>query len=484
MGNLTLKDFQDHTEELLEQTKPVAHRIVLTELQNKAVPIDFYERVGKDPEGKERVSRAEYHIIVVEEALKLARQNCWGLCRHLDFTYLYNGAYWKVLDDEELKGFLGEVAERIGVPEYRARHYTFRDALHKQFITTANLPAPEPLTDTVRINLQNGTFWIAPEGTELVDFDRKDFLTYQLPFTYDSLATAPRFEAYLNQVLPDPERQQVLAEFIGYVFVHSGVLKLEKALILYGSGANGKSVFFEIVNALIGKENFASHSLQNLTNENGYYRAMIANKLVNYASEINGKLEAATFKQLVSGEPVGARLPYGKPIIVEDYAKLIFNCNELPRDVEFTNAFFRRFLIIPFDETIPEEKQDKELATKIINNELAGVFNWVLGGLERILAQKKFSQCNAADNVLQQYRKEADSVAMFLEDEGYQPDIEKYIATKELYSQYKQYCVADGFKCASHKTFNNRIRAAGITVERKAVGNVAYLIRHQKAVPY
>ena len=86
--------------------------------------------------------------------------------------------------------------------------------------------------------------------------------------------------------------------------------------MLYGGGANGKSVFFEIVNALLGAENIICHSLQDLTDGSGYYRAQLANKLVNYASEINGKLESSIFKQLVSGEPVSARLPYASRFIL------------------------------------------------------------------------------------------------------------------------------------------------------------------------
>src|SRR5699024_11433451 len=120
------------------------------------------------------------------------------------------------------------------------------------------------------------------------------------------------------------------------IFIKNGShnLKLEKALLLYGSGRNGKSVLYDILNALLGKENFSSYTLQDLTDQSGYYRAMIANKLVNYASEINNKLEANFFKQLVSGEEVSARLPYGQPMQLRQYAKLIFNANELPRDVE------------------------------------------------------------------------------------------------------------------------------------------------------
>jgi len=271
----------------------------------------------------------------------------------------------------------------MGVAKFSVRFVQFREQRVKQFLAKAYLPTPESNKDTVLINLQNGTFEISPQGTNLRPFDRSDFITYQLPFEYYPQAKAPLFEAYLNRVLPDKERQKVLAEYLGYVFIKHGsnALKEEKALVLYGSGANGKSVFFEIVNSLLGVENVSSFSLQSLTNDNGYFRAKLANKLVNYASEINGNLEASIFKQLVSGEPVEARLPYGQPFILKQYAKLIFNCNELPKDVEHTNAYFRRFLIIPFDVTIPPQEQDKRLHTKIIEKELSGVFNWVLEGL-------------------------------------------------------------------------------------------------------
>src|SRR5690554_8092599 len=127
---------------------------------------------------------------------------------------------------------------------------------------------------------------------------------------------------------------------------------------------------------------------------------MVANKLVNYASEINGKLEASIFKQLVSGEPVDARLPYGEPFTLTNYAKLIFNCNELPKVVENSHSFFRRFLILTFGVTIPEEEQDSQLAHKIIESELPGVLNWVLGGLDRLLRQRRFTKSDAVNKAL------------------------------------------------------------------------------------
>jgi len=127
-----------------------------------------------------------------------------------------------------------------------------------------------------------------------------DFLTYQLPFPFEEEAICPIFMRFMNEVLEDQQLQTVLAEFFGYIFTRH--LKLEKCLLLYGTGANGKSVFFEIINSLLGNNNISNLSLGNLKEEHN--RALIKNKLLNYGSEIRGNIEADIFKQLVSGEPI------------------------------------------------------------------------------------------------------------------------------------------------------------------------------------
>ena len=442
--------------------------------------LDFQRKEWQDKTkelAKLKVTEKHLLVIAVETIIQLAIQKLWGLCKNLDFIYVYNGFYWADIDKEVFQKFLGEAAEKMGVGKFIARFYLFREKMFKQFIATAYLSAPKPNKDSVLVNLKNGTFEIGPNGTKLRPFQHEDFLTYQLPFHYDRTAKAPIFERYLEQVLPDKQSRDVLAEYLGYIFIRSSTLKLEKALLLYGTGANGKSVFFEVVSALLGPENVSNFTLQSLTDEAGYYRAKIANKLVNYASEINGKLEASLFKQLVSGEPVGARLPYGQPFTVTDYAKLIFNTNSLPADVEHTNAYFRRFLIIPFEQTIPEEKQDKELAKKIIENELSGVFNWVLTGLNRLLKNKRFSECKASEEARKQYEKESDSVRLFIEeDDYYVKSVEKFTTIKGLYFKYKGYCMEDGLKPVKKSNFIKRLKAAGVFIKRNNQGMIAYLV--------
>lgn len=472
-------EIQAEAENLAATEQPTPHKKLLKELLEQFNLLDFEKLANPDNAENFNLNLKHYLVLSIENTLTIAEHNSWGLCKNNDFIYLYNGTFWAEIEKETFQKFLGEAAEKMGVAKFSARFYIFREQLFKQFLATAYLPTPEVDENRVLINLKNGTFEVTHNGTKNRTFDRADFLTYQLPFEYNPQAKAPLFESYLNKVLPDITRQTVLAEYLGYVFIKNGSngIKLEKALVLYGTGANGKSVFFEIVNALLGIENVSSYSMQSLTDSKGYQRAKLANKLVNYASEINGKLETDIFKQMVSGEKVEARLPYGQPFELTNYAKLIFNCNELPKDVEHTNAYFRRFLIVPFDVTIPENEQDKTLHSKIIENELSGIFNWVLAGLKRVLSQKGFSECNAAKKAIEKYRLESDSVLLFLDEYNYKHSIENVTLLKELFSEYKSYCIESGFKPCSIKSLAERLRNAGYSEpeKRNSKGTVFYM---------
>jgi putative DNA primase/helicase len=160
---------------------------------------------------------------------------------------------------------------------------------------------------------------------------------------------------------------------------------------------------------------------------------------------------------------------------------MIFNCNELPKDVEHTAAYFRRFLIIPFDVTIPESEQDKNLHTKIILNELSGVFNWVIEGLNRLLEQKHFSDCDAAKKAVEQYEIESDSVKMFLVDNEYKVSAINEIPLKELVSEYRSYCIENGFRACSRNTLTGRLRSSGYQLNRKNYGTV---VNAEKMIVY
>ena len=358
----------------------------------------------------------------------------------------------------------------MGIPFYEAQHFEFGDKLLKQFLSDAHLPPPENDGKEILVNLQNGTAEFTNKGCLLRPFDPDDFLRYQLPFSYDPEAPCPMFDKYLSRVVPDISSRMVLQEFAGFVFTK---YNLEKCLVLLGPGGNGKSVLFNIFNNLFGKENTLNYSLGLFSHE--YNRAKLINVLVNYSSEKGFDLHPDTFKALVSGEPLQAREPYGRSFTIHNPTKFIINCNELPKETDSTEAYFRRLLIVPFTEEISEFEKDISLAEKIIANELPGVFNWVIEGLTRILHMRKFTPCSRSDEALKDFRKQTDSVQLWSEENNF-GNSESKTAVAELYSDYKTFCKDDNYRPLGKNRFSRRLESNGFARTRLNNGGAAFHI--------
>lgn len=445
------------------------HSEVLGELLEQIHPINFREYL-KLPED---VSTKQKFILVavIKKLLEVAKANQWNLSKVNDYIYIYNGEFWQQLDKEDIKAFLGKAAIRMGYPEYEALVFEFKDKLLKQFLTDGHLPQPPQEPNKILINLQNGTMEFTANGWKLREFRAEDFLTYQLPFCYNETAICPMFDNYLLKVLPDTESRTVLQEFAGYIFTP---LHLEKMLVLYGDGRNGKSVFFNVLQALIGIENILTYPLGLFNHE--YNRAKLSNALLNYSSEKGTDLNVETFKALISGEPQQAREPYGKSFTLRNKVRFIMNANGLPKETEQTTSYFERYLIVPFETYIKPEERDTELAKKIITNELPGVFNWLLIGLNRITTQQKFSNCEKANLALSDFKRQSDNVALFIEEYNYTTSETKKEALADIYNRYKDFCRNDGYKHAGKNNFAKRLEQKGFIRTRLNNGATSFFI--------
>lgn len=409
-------------------------------------------------------------VAIVNELTEKARANKWQIIHDGGFFYIYNGEYWLQLQDAEVKQILKLATIRMGYPEIEARDSAFIDKLFQQAQQDGFFVEKSTNKQSI-INLKNGSFVLSDKSPQLKPFDHRDFITHQLDFSYDPKATNPVFKQYLEQVLPDPNTRKTLQQVAGYLFIKG--LKLEKAIFLYGTGANGKSVFFEVLTGILGDVNISNYSLESLTNENGYHRAKIKDKVINYGTDISmNKVDSGLFKTLASNEPIEARLPYKEPFIMADYAKLIFNVNKMDSaTIEHTHGFYRRLLIIPFNQTIDDKSQDPDLPKKILENK-AGVLNWIIEGASEVIRNKAIFISTECEFIKGNLLKESDSVAMFVDEDIRQNWLGMtYLKTvTESYNAYKVYAGDAGFKALGRKNFTARMEALGFNKSKKEQG--------------
>ena len=257
---------------------------------------------------------------------------------------------------------------------------------------------------------------------EMMEFGRDIHTDYSRPFDYYDDARCPIWRRFLDEVMPDEDEQACLQEFFGLCYLDRNWLSVEKFAIFVGTGSNGKSVVFDVIKSVIGKERVSYLSPDQLMNEKQV--VSVVGKRLNFAPDIRkGASFDSALKALSSGQDVaGWRLYSGTTVI--KCPPLVFALNEMPRFRDVTSAFFRRVMLFSFDVTIPQERQDRSLASRIIEKESGGVFRWMMEGLWRLQQRKgEFTYCEKMSNNLEalkrRVRNEENPVLQYLDTAGW-----------------------------------------------------------------
>lgn len=318
-----------------------------------------------------------------------------------------------------------------------------------RYIETAT-GSTHPDSNLRLINLRNGRLdWIT---NKLEPHSPANFDVTQLPVSYEATAVCPQFDRYLETTLT-PEIIPLAEEIMGYCLIQD--TRFEKAVMLEGPGSNGKSVFLDILNSLLGADNITHVALQDLE-ENRFTVAELFGKLANIVADIDDRAlqSSSIFKMLVSGDRLKAERKFSHPFYFRSYAHLLFSANTLPPSRDRTPAFYRRWLIIPFERIFEGKNADKELRAKL-RNELPGILNHALRGLRRLFSEGKFSEPPAVKAALEQYQRENDTLAAFVAELVVE-DANATIAKKKFYGTYRNWCEAQGLRPVTQK----RIKAS------------------------
>ncbi|WP_415281500.1 DNA primase family protein [Clostridium perfringens] len=279
--------------------------------------------------------------------------------------------------------------------------------------------------------------------------------TVQLNVEYNPHANCPQFEKFLNEVL-DCRLIPLVQEILGYLLTTN--TSAQKSFVLLGPARTGKSTLLWVVEyLLLGKKNVSNIPWQEIGDK--FKTAELLGKLANVFSDLPSKSidDTGIFKVVTGEDYLMAEKKNKNPFKFRPFARLVFSCNELPKNyVDRTEGFYRRLIIVPFNRQIEKNKIDKALKYKF-QREKEGILNWALEGLKRLYENNfEFSENELTDEVKKEYKRENNNVISFVE-ECCEIDSLFSCSRIEIYESYKEFCGESGLKALSQIKFNKEL---------------------------
>lgn len=280
-------------------------------------------------------------------------------------------------------------------------------------------------TDPLRLNVANGTLIFtrpqngAPARVELVAYSRKDKITKMAAAEYLPDATCPIYDAFLEEVQPDPEMREFLDVWSGYNSL--GLADAQKMSIFYGQGSNGKGVWLNTIAHILGDYAWAA-AIETFIDQGKYRKgsdaspdlAALAGRRMVYANEPEegSKFSDGLIKSMTSDEPIGGvRELLKPPFQLEVTFTNTVAANHKPR-IGTDHGIQRRVEIIPFDVIVPSERADPLLKAKL-KAEASGILNRMVAGALRYL-DSGLPRPKAVEDATRSYQEENDLLGQFL----------------------------------------------------------------------
>ena len=373
-----------------------------------------------------------------------------GVASDSALIYRWTGTHWSPVDEavSEREAYHWLVKQDASWASAENARKAFRAAC----LFAPPLP---PLTDQVVIPTRSG--YVHLDGSELVlkAADPALGLTHCLECAFEPDQPAPRrFSTFLARVLADADVRARVQEYIGYTLLADA--RYQRAQFWLGEGANGKGVLANIVQALHGR--IAAMALDQLA---GFHLSVLVGASLVYVDEVPRKpIDEQRLKSMIAGERIAVDRKYRDPVSIHVRGKWLVLGNHLPAITDHSTGFWRRWDIVPFGVTIPERERDPLLAQTIIREELSGVLNWALEGLQRLQRRGGFDVVlpAAMSMVLGEAKADTNSVIAWLEDTGVALQTTCDTPKELVFERYRRWCAANAMREVSVVQFWKRMR--------------------------
>ena len=315
------------------------------------------------------------------------------------------------------------------------------------------------------IAFKNGVYNLADDN--FCESNPSFIITNRIPWDYNPAAESELVDITLNKIAcQNAEIRALLEEALGSCLYRSNTLGGGKAFILTGEGANGKSTFLDMIKTMLGDENIASLDLKELSER--FKNAELSGKLANIGDDISSEYipNASVFKKLVTGERIQAERKGQDPFEFNNYSKLMFSSNDIPRmgNAKESGAILRRLVIIPFEAKFSRDDADYNPEIKYeLRTQEAVEYTILLAlkGLKRVLENKCYTESKKVQKQLDDYEIVNNNIKAFVE-ECKENDFEDDFRilnepTQDVYRHYEEFCFRNGTKSFSKIEFGRQL---------------------------
>ena len=311
-------------------------------------------------------------------------------------------------------------------------------------------------SDARYIAFKNGVYDI--EEGEFGDFSPDKIITNMIPWDYNPNAYYEVTDKTLDKIsCHDDAVRDLLEEAIGYCFYRRN--ELRKSFILIGDKANGKSTYLDMIKTLLGEFNVCALDLKELGER--FKTALLAGKLANIGDDIGDEFipNPAIFKKLVSGDRINAERKGQDPFDFDNYSKLLFSANDIPRIKDKSGAVLSRLVIVPFDARFSKDDPDFDpyIKYKLRRRESMEYLIQVgLDGLKRVLENSSFTNSKRVTKQIEEYEESNNPIIQFFKERELSDFVNNPV--KDAFVDYCGYCHGNGFTPLSNREFGKQIK--------------------------
>lgn len=364
--------------------------------------------------------------------------------------YIYNKGVYQVDKSNKLKSLIRKKLD------HESRNQRVREVVeHIKDVTTKD-PNEMGIKEN-KVVLKNGVLNL--DTVEVEKYNPNHLAIHKLNIKYNPEINYDdsKFKKYLREWVPNEQDRYRLQEAVGLSLVNEK--RHKKMTILVGPTDAGKSTFIKILRGLFkGENNIANQSLKDIANSR-WGGAKLYGVMLNLNDETKGGYlkDLAIIKRFADGNTVTVENKGEKTFDFDPTCEHIYGANQTPTAERNDDAFWNRWIPISFPNTIPESRQDPDLAKKLIEN-MEGILQWLIEGYQRFRDNgDKFTHPLSWEEARDLWLNFGDSIQRFIQ-QCIGKDKGNKITCHELHDIYSEFAEENGLGAENQRKLTQEVK--------------------------